>query len=198
MNCKKCNNLVDEDVKFCGSCGEQIKNIEEQKNNDYDFLYIPISRLVWASLLSFGIYTIYWFVNNWEAIQKVTGEKIKPLWRAIFSIFYSYRPFTLALKQAKDLGYEDGYNVNFMNGFYFVAVIINRVVSKIPDTSATFDLLWIIGGTLLVIYPLIQVQTVINWSSNKKGKVYKKIGAPELVLIALAWVIVILSAFSNS
>jgi len=196
MFCEHCGNKLIDNSKFCGKCGKENK-IEKTKIQDYDFLYIPISRLIWASILSFGIYTIYWFSANWTAIKKVTGEKIEPFWRGVFSIFFSNKPFSLALKQAKDLGYNDDYNVNVMVAFYVIAVIGNRIVDKIPDTSLAFDLFWIVMGTMLIIYPLIQVQKVINWSNNKKRKVFKKVGLPEFGLIGLGWGIAILFVFAN-
>lgn len=196
MYCKDCGGKILDDAKFCGKCG--TKNLaEDVKVNDYDFLYIPISRLIWVSILSFGIYTIYWFSANWTAIKKITGEKIEPFWRGVFSIFYSNKPFSLALKQAKDLGYKDNYNVNLMVAFYVIAVIGNRLVDKIPDTSLTFNLIWIVIGTMIIIYPLIIVQKVINWSNSKKDRVFKKIGLPEFGLIAIGWGIAILFAFAN-
>lgn len=196
MFCKNCGNKLVNDSKFCGKCG--IKNeTEEFKTNDYDFLYIPINRLIWVSILSFGIYTIYWFSANWTAIKKISGEKIEPFWRGVFSVFYSNKPFYLALKQAKVLGYNDGYNVNAMVTFYVLSVIVNRIVDKIPDTTLTFDLLWLIIGVMLMIYPLIQVQKAINWSSSKNGKVFKRIGLPEFGSIALSWGVLILFAFAN-
>lgn len=207
MFCQKCGNQITENSKFCGKCGnknnedsldKQIEATTVDSSKDYDFLNIPVSRLVWVSILSFGFYPIYWFYYNWNAIKKVTGEKMSPFWRGVFSIFWSNTPFELAQKQAKKLGYKHNYNANILSVFYFIAVVVDNAVNRYSDTNLGFSVMWLIVGELIVLLPIIKVQTVVNWSNDKKGKIFDKIGRPEIGLIVISWVIVILIAFVNN
>lgn len=52
------------------------------------FLYIPISRLVWMSILTVGLYEVYWMYKNWRYIGKRYGLDISPFWRGSFGIFF--------------------------------------------------------------------------------------------------------------
>lgn len=200
--CRFCGQEIkNENTVFCGNCGSNIINLDppttsivsnNTEGKDYDFLYIPISRLIWVSILSFGLYTIYWFSYNWSAIQKVSCEKMSPFWRGVFSIFWSKKPFELAIKQAKGLGYKHSYNATFLSIFYAIACIVNNAVGRSEDISAEFAIFWLIAGGLLFISPLIKVQSVINWSSNNKSKVFNKIGRAEFGFIAIAWLLAII------
>lgn len=199
MHCQQCGNKLDKDSKFCGKCGTENKLEESSKTTeinikDYNFLYIPTSRLILVTFLSLGIYEIYWFVSNWTAIKKVTNEKIQPFWRGVFSIFYFKRPFELALKQAKDLDYDEPYDLKFLSGFYVVAWIAIKIINKSPDIG----FIWSIVGIAFLVYPLVQVQKAVNWSNHKKGNKFKEIGLPEYGLIGLNLGIILLSFLANS
>jgi len=54
------------------------------------FLHIPISRLVVLSILSCGLYEVYWIYKNWRYLKERDNLNIKPFWRAIFGVFYCH------------------------------------------------------------------------------------------------------------
>jgi len=54
------------------------------------FLHIPASRLIVMSILSCGLYEIYWIYKNWRYLKERDGMNIKPFWRGWFGIFYCH------------------------------------------------------------------------------------------------------------
>lgn len=46
------------------------------------------------SLATLGLYTIYWFWRNWQAIQRETGEALWPWARALFCPLWSFSCFS--------------------------------------------------------------------------------------------------------
>lgn len=50
-------------------------------------------KLVAMSLATFGLYTLYWFWRNWQAIQRETGEPLWPWARALFCLLWSFSCF---------------------------------------------------------------------------------------------------------
>jgi len=58
-------------------------------------LYFPVSvaKLVVMSLVTFGLYEIFWFYKNWQLIKLREHSEIRPFWRAFFAIFYCYTLF---------------------------------------------------------------------------------------------------------
>jgi hypothetical protein len=54
------------------------------------FLYIPLSRLVWMSIFSLGLYEAYWIYKNWLYLKERDHLKILPFWRGVYGIFYCH------------------------------------------------------------------------------------------------------------
>jgi hypothetical protein len=54
------------------------------------FLYIPVSRLILLSIVSFSVYEGYWIYRNWRYIKERDGLDIQPFWRAVFGIFFCH------------------------------------------------------------------------------------------------------------
>ena len=54
------------------------------------FLHIPVTRLVVLSILSAGLYEVYWIYKNWRYLKERDGLEIWPFWRGIFGVFYCH------------------------------------------------------------------------------------------------------------
>jgi len=54
------------------------------------FLHIPVSRLIVMSILSCGLYEVYWIYKNWRYLKDRDGLNIMPFWRGWFGIFHCH------------------------------------------------------------------------------------------------------------
>ena len=56
-------------------------------NEDAQPMFFPVSRLklLVMSLVTFGLYQIFWFYKNWQLLKAATGSNISPFWRAVFN-----------------------------------------------------------------------------------------------------------------
>jgi hypothetical protein len=54
------------------------------------FLHIPIDRLIWMSIVSFGLYQVYWMYRNWRYVQIRDKRPLRPSWRGVFGVFYCH------------------------------------------------------------------------------------------------------------
>jgi hypothetical protein len=54
--------------------------------------YFPVStrKFVALSLLTAGIYELYWFYKCWQYVRARDGRKLRPFWRAFFSPLWLY------------------------------------------------------------------------------------------------------------
>ena len=54
--------------------------------------YFPVApaKFVVLSLLTFGIYDIYWFYKNWHYVRERDDSSIWPVWRALFGPLWCY------------------------------------------------------------------------------------------------------------
>ena len=193
MNCKNCNNLLLEGAKFCNKCG---KPVEAQGGSAVEYFAISPKRLALFSILSFGIYEIYWFYKNWEAVKKFEGQKIYPFWRAIIAVFFCYSLFKKVLESAKNHAYQNFYSPGWLATAYILLLLVGNGLSRVESYDIGFNLLWIIIAIATFI-PLLLVQKAINFNNEKiKGdtELKREFSGGEVVLIVVGviWFILVL------
>lgn len=62
----------------------------ELPNMHYPYYAVPREKLLIMSVCSLGLYILYWLYRNWMSVKYNERIKIRPLWRAYFSVFYLY------------------------------------------------------------------------------------------------------------
>ncbi|MEK7122438.1 MAG: hypothetical protein AAB855_01125, partial [Patescibacteria group bacterium] len=80
---KKCAGGGEGDCEAGMCCGEgTCASVESGSSDGYSWGLTP-GKLVLLSVLSGGVYLIYWFFRNWRDIKVHTGAKISPTGRAV-------------------------------------------------------------------------------------------------------------------
>lgn len=79
--------------------------VDKYKNVDFNpqpvvYFSVPLTRLFFASLISFGLYDVYWAYKNWQAVRRCGREyNIIPFCRSwLFGIFFIF-PLFLRMKK---------------------------------------------------------------------------------------------------
>lgn len=87
--------------------------------------HVALWKFTIFSLCSLGLYDLYWFYKNWEAIRKRDNSSIYPFWRTVFSLFWCY-------PLAKDVAGKKGANpaIPVLVAISYVAL---TVTYKLPD-----------------------------------------------------------------
>lgn len=80
--------------------------VDEYKDVDFNpqpvvYFSVPLTRLFFASLISFGLYEVYWAYKNWQAVRRCGREyNIIPFCRSwLFGIFFIF-PLFLRMKKS--------------------------------------------------------------------------------------------------
>lgn len=193
MNCKNCNNLLTEDAKFCNKCG---KPVEARGGASIEYFAISPKRLALFSVLTLGIYEIYWFYKNWQAIKNAEGQKISPFWRAIFAVFFCYGLFKKVLESAKSHAYQNSYSPGWLATAYILLLVIGNGLSRVESYDMGFNLIWLIIAIATFI-PLLSVQKAINFNNEKvKGSPVLKQGFSggevTLIVFGVIWFLLVL------
>lgn len=193
MNCKNCDNLVPENAKFCNKCG---KPVEAKSGASIEYFAISPKRLALFSILTLGIYEIFWFYKNWEAIKKAENLKISPLGRAIFAVFYCNSLFKKVLESAKSHNYKNSYSPSWLATAYILLLVVGNGSSRVESADVGLNLVWLVIAISSFI-PLLAVQKAINFNNEKiKGssdlKSWFSGGEVVLVIIGCAWFLLVL------
>ena len=164
------------------------------------FLYIPKARLIAMSLVTLGLYEVYWLYRNWRFLKRRDNLRIQPFWRAIFGIFFIYSLLT-AIKNDRV-----GNNIlpaTFSPGALATGWIIFELIGRISQRSSN-PVVSSLG--LIISVPtfafLLPVQNYINRVNEslpiRTG--YYRWSAGQIVLLVIAivfWLLVFASMFLN-
>lgn len=193
MNCKNCNNPLPENAKFCNKCG---KPIEAQGSSAIEYFAISPKRLALFSILTLGIYEIYWFYKNWQAVKRVENANIYPFWRAIFAVLFCYSLFKKVLESAKSYNYQNSYSPGWLATAYILLLLVGNGLSRVESYDVGFNLIWLIIAIATFI-PLLSAQKAINFNNEKiKGDTGLKRefsgGEVVLIVVGVIWFLLVL------
>ena len=152
-----------------GECGGTVDAEDVENNSQVEgFLYIPVSRLIFLSMLTFGLYCYYWQYRNWGYVKEREGLSISPFWRAWFWLFFVYA-LLKAIK--KDPYYHQVAQPSFSPLLLaivaifseFISQLINRLPYHAETIAAEMVALMMIGAHLA----FIPVQLYVNRCEQK-------------------------------
>lgn len=146
-------------------------------------------KLILLSIVTLGIYELYWFYRNWKLVKEWTGTDIKPFWRAFFGFFYCHS----LLSHIKECGDKSGTNPKFSPGLLTAAWIVVSLLHKLPDPY------WLV--CYLAVFALVPLQKEIHklnqlsapeYPLNNKLSAWQTVGA---VCGGLFFLLVLAGAF---
>jgi hypothetical protein len=188
ITCPKCG-FEQEKTEECRRCGiiinKYLENREQAEEMPYvtpaaprrarqQYFGVSKPKLAVLSLVTFGLYEIYWFYKNWKLVKIRTGQNIRPFWRAVFAIFYCYSLFKSVKQSANSLGIP----CQMSPGLLTCAYIVLSAMWDLPDPF------WLVS--LLAFLPLVSVQGVINEVNAKAAPTREQSGAYSLSNVSWA------------
>jgi hypothetical protein len=144
---------------------------------------ISTKKLATLWVCSFGLYSLVWAYNNWQAIKN-KGENISPGWRAIFSIFFYGSLFARILKYSK----EKGYTETFSPAMLYCAMLVLFIVARISQYTSLV--------ALFAFLPIIPVQKAIrfyNKSIDPNFQEPNKFWPGEIAVVVIGGILLALS-----
>ncbi len=140
------------------------------------FFVVKTSKLIIMSVMTLGLYEIYWFYRNWRAVQLAEGSKIWPFARSLFGVLTSYFLFSrVAGIQALPLA--------------LLYASISVVGSRLPD--------WGMLAGFFSFVPLLFVQDgMVRTGHVQESNTYSLFETCYLIVASCIVVLAIVSAFS--
>lgn len=91
---------------------------------------IDLWKFLLLYILSFGLYGVWWMYITWRFFREKDSTDIMPVWRAIFSIFFTYSLFDNILDFAKERSTAVS---EYSAGLLAALFIILNFSSRLPD-----------------------------------------------------------------
>lgn len=159
------------------------------------FLHIPVGRLVFMSIISWGLYEAYWMYKNWRYLKERDGLKILPFWRSFFfGIFYCYGMLKAIRNDPKSNAIEQAsFSAGGLATGWIILVFLGFVLGKADDIGVNMLGMIISFPSFLFFAP---VQNYINRVNAKLSPrpAYNPWSAGHIVCLVLGiliWVLVL-------
>lgn len=119
-------------------------------------IFFPVSllKLSLMSIVTLGLYQIYWFYKNWKCVQNL-GDKVNAPLRALFYTLTSYWLFKKIGERAKNAQLGG----SLQAGLLALMLLLLGSLWRLPDPW------WIVG--LGAFLPLLPVQSTVNEINRK-------------------------------
>ncbi len=206
MFCTKCGKEQNDQAKFCHHCGSshtpetnstqksssltQNTDIHNSTSSVRIFYVVSVGKFLLLSTLTFGLYAIFWFANNWTLIKNQEKSNISPPARAFFGFIFFSELATKVLKSAKENGYDRSYSSTTLA----IGYIGLSLLSRLPDN------LWFLGlFNVLVFIPILEAILYNNKKLALPQKNFNNYSIGEIITIVVGvifWLLVIIGSLS--
>ncbi len=152
------------------------------------FCIVGIRKFVILFLATHGLYTLYWFYSNWNAVRKSTGERVWPAGRAILSIFFVHALFRKMQQKIEESGKEIAFPLASLATRFVVLSILTNVLNRLSVNEVLSPLSDILSSAMLL--PLcLTLQTAQKAVNHAEDDVH---GAANdsLSLVNYLWIVI--------
>lgn len=153
------------------------------------FLYIPVTRLVVMSIISMGLYEVYWIYRNWCYLKERDDLKIQPFWRGFFGVFYFHGVLKAILADQQTNAIEKAsFSAGGLATGWIIFVLLGSQIGRSSEATLSFL------GTLLSMASVLFILPVQNYINRVNQRItppppYTSWSAGHIV--CLVWGIII-------
>lgn len=165
------------------------EKLESVDKTPIQFFTVSPLKFTVMSIVTLGLYELYWIYKNWKIISDRRNLNLKPFWRAFFAYFYIYPLLDFIRKN----GNEQGHSSDLKAGPIAAAWIIISLTWKLPDPLSLITMLAFI--TLIPAVKDIQRQTELispGADTNSKFSVLNWVG---IVIGGFIFIMAVIGSF---
>jgi hypothetical protein len=156
------------------------------------YFYIPVSRLIYMTIFTFGLYQMYWFYKQWFYWAHQHKQIHRSVDRELSWWFFPWMIFE-KIETDKELNAVE--RANFNGGQLFWAwVFCGGFLSLLQMTISSYNIwyfvLTIVGG-ILDVYFILPIQNYINRVNGKLGNRYDPPGIGHYLCVIAGFVLIL-------
>lgn len=158
--------------------------------------YVVSKKKFFALFLStLGVYSAYWFWKQWSVIKKSTGEKMWPIARTLFTIFFAYPLFEQIESAANEVLGIKRTRLRLFALIYIGAIIGFRIIDRISVLAIVYlSALMFLTGLLSFCAWQAQEQANIASKDDKglNNSCFTALNYFWMILGVIVWSLIIL------
>ena len=176
-SCPACGTLNDPTSLYCNLCGNKVTS-PNTENHDSETsianaLILTNTRIVCLTIITFGVYILYWLYLTWKQMDGETDNNHYPVWHSLTFLVPIYGLFRLYdhLQTIKTLATKEEIETQFSPTLSLLLILLNfaLAVTSYGVTSGLSILTIEIIQISLVITAILLAQTPLNayWQKTK-------------------------------
>lgn len=201
--CANCGEINSTASQFCSNCG--VSEFNEVPPGLRDRLgdgvgstrssavIVSGNRVVLASVLSGGLYLLYWFYITWKQLSRETENTHYPVWHALTLLVPIYGLFRMHahVRLINELAFRHRIAETFGPSLAVVLLVLSNVLdwASIGVTNYFATVLITAISTALVTMLMKMAQEVLNlyWGKalSPSSVRYARIGVGELIIVII-------------
>ncbi len=176
---------------------------------------VPLQRVLIMSVVSAGLYLLYWFYLTWKHFRDSTDRDAYPVWHALTLLVPIYSLFRIHahMRVYRELMSMQNLATTISPGWAVVAVLVSSAMSfwsariswdtPITQLEAQINAFLVVVSVVVVVWLLLQVQSNLNryWAHLYDRVDSSPLGVVEIVLAVIGlfvWFDTIASVVSES
>ena len=163
---------------------------DESSSGKIDIELVDGTKVLILSLVSFGLYGIWWIYKSWRFFKEKDGLDIMPIARAIFSIFFLYSLFENIQHYARSNGYQKTYS----SGALFAGQLIFSLASRLPEPY------WLVSiiSSFFILAPAKALNFAIGNSEQYNATTVSGFNGRQIAVLVIGgifWMLVLAGLF---
>ena len=154
---------------------------------DGDFYVVGKVKFLVLFFSTFGMYSLYWFYRNWKLYKEKHNEKIWPVARGFFSIFFAHSLFSNVDQKLSDSNIDYSWNPKLIATLYVLLSIVTNICDRLSMKEIGSPYTDLLSFALLPVlaWVMLKAQLAINVSESDP------IGASnsKLTIVNYCWVL---------
>lgn len=137
-------------------------------DSQIEFFPTSKTKLVVLYFATFGTYPLYWFYKHWSLQKKKTGEKMNPVLRSIFYVFFTHELFKKIEQLSIAKGITKAANAGMLATIFVLLTIVNNVLDRLVGKTESAEVTDYVtfGVMCILVFPLISMQDLANKVNN--------------------------------
>jgi len=168
-----------------------------------EFYVVAPRKFMLLFVFTVGLYSIYWFYEHWTLYKRFNRQKLWPVPRSIFQIFFTHSLFRAIEQRLRRTGRRHEWDAEMSATAYVGLQIGSWIIDRVlpADLSLGILLVVLVASIMLPALPLLSAQRAANRaegdSAGASNSALTAANIAWLVLGGAFWLMMLLGVYAS-